>query len=96
VGEPRAAELAAMFSRLTASISATPGQTSARREHLNKMSSELQAELGQERPDPGILERLKNALSSVGGQVGAATAAIFAYGPVQDTSRAAMQRLLGG
>jgi hypothetical protein len=84
-------ELEQLFASLNAAIQHAP----ADQNDLAQASRELHDELAQPEPDLGKIDRLKRLLVASGGQIAEITAAIFAYGPVQESLKIALQRLLG-
>jgi hypothetical protein len=87
--------LDAVFAELHKAIGDTRGLDADERKRLTAASDDLKSELSGDKPDLGKVERLKTLLTSMGGQIAAATSAIFVYAPVQETLKVAVQRLLG-
>jgi hypothetical protein len=96
VGGAPPEHLDALFSALIEAVQGTPSLGNDQKTHLLTATNELKRELTREKPDLGKLDRLKALLSAHGGQIASATGGIFSYAPVQETVKAAMQRLLGG
>jgi hypothetical protein len=95
-GAANAQQIEQLFEQLSRAIEGTSKLPESERKRLGRATEELQGELKSAEPDLGKLERLKRDLVSRGGEIATVTSAIFSYGPVQDTIRSAMQRLLGG
>jgi hypothetical protein len=88
-------QLEALFAQLDEVIRSTSTLGAAKKQELATASEELKTEVLRPEPDLGKLDRLKRVLLAHGEEVASTVGAIFSYPAVQESLKAAAQRVIG-